>query len=145
LTSRFLSQAFYARPRRRGSPESVLLHWICTLLPSPTVIPKTIDNNVPLLDRTFGFETTVDAARDAIEVANVEAEGFPNGLGVVKVMGRNSGFIAMHAALGSCVADLVLVPEVDFFLDGTGGIVDHLFERISVNGKAVVVVAEGVT
>lgn len=107
------------------------------------VIPKTIDNDVPLLDRTFGFETAVDAARDAIEVANVEAEGFPNGLGIVKVMGRNSGFIAMHAALGSCVADLVLVPEVDFFLDGPGGIVDHLFERISTNGKAVVVVAEG--
>lgn len=107
------------------------------------VIPKTIDNDVPLLDRTFGFETAVDAARDAINVANVEAEGFPNGLGVVKVMGRNSGFIAMHSALGSCVADLCLVPEVDFYLDGQGGIIDHLYERILANDKAVVVVAEG--
>ena len=107
------------------------------------VVPKTIDNDVPLLDRTFGFETAVDAAREAINVANVEAEGFPNGLGVVKVMGRNSGFIAMHSALGSCLADLCLVPEVDFYLDGPGGIVDHLFERILANGKAVVVVAEG--
>jgi 6-phosphofructokinase 1 len=110
---------------------------------SVAVIPKTIDNDVPLLDRTFGFETAVDAAREAINVANVEAEGFPNGLGVVKVMGRNSGFIAMHAALGSCVADLCLVPEVDFYFDGPGGIVNHLYERILANDKAVVVIAEG--
>ena len=72
-----------------------------------------------------------------------EAEGFPNGLGIVKVMGRRSGFIAMHSALGSCVVDLCLVPEVDFVLDGPGGIVDHLYERIIANDKAVVVVAEG--
>ncbi|KAL9185374.1 hypothetical protein ACHAXT_003151 [Thalassiosira profunda] len=110
---------------------------------SVAVVPKTIDNDVPLLDRTFGFESAVEAARDAINVANTEAEGFPHGLGVVKVMGRNSGFIAMHSALGSCVADLCLVPEVDFFLDGPGGIVDHLYERIVQNDKAVVVVAEG--
>ncbi|KAL7527385.1 hypothetical protein ACHAXR_001930, partial [Thalassiosira sp. AJA248-18] len=107
------------------------------------VVPKTIDNDVPLLDRTFGFESAVEAARKAINVANVEAEGFPNGLGVVKVMGRNSGFIAMHSALGSCVTDLCLVPEVDFYLDGPGGIVDHLYERIVANDKAVVVIAEG--
>lgn len=126
------------------------------------VVPKTIDNDVPLLDRTFGFETAVEAAREAINVANTEAEGFPHGLGVVKVMGRNryvwqmtfvirncnhahicvslSGFIAMHSALGSCVADLCLVPEVDFHLDD---IVDHLYDRIVANDKAVVVVAEG--
>lgn len=110
---------------------------------SVAVIPKTIDNDVPLLDRTFGFESAVDAARSAINVANVEAEGFPYGLGVVKVMGRNSGFIAMHSALGSCVADLCLVPEVDFYLDGRGGVIDHLYERILDNDKAVVVVAEG--
>lgn len=79
----------------------------------------------------------------AINVANTEAEGFPHGLGVVKVMGRNSGFIAMHAALSSCVADLCLVPEVEFTLDGPGGIVDHLYERLVEHDKAVVVVAEG--
>lgn len=106
-------------------------------------IPKTIDNDVPLIDRTFGFESAVNAAREAIDVANTEAEGFPNGLAVVKVMGRNSGFIAMHAALGSCVADLCLVPEVDFYFDDSGGIVDHLYERLMKNDKAVVVVAEG--
>ena len=107
------------------------------------VIPKTIDNDVPLVDRTFGFETAVDAARDAINVAHVEATGFPFGLGVVKVMGRNSGFIAMHSTLGSRVVDLCLVPEVDFYLDGPGGIVDHLYERLLENDRAVVVVAEG--
>mmetsp|Transcript_7668 Transcript_7668/g.16695 ORF Transcript_7668/g.16695 Transcript_7668/m.16695 type:complete len:563 (+) Transcript_7668:67-1755(+) len=107
------------------------------------VVPKTIDNDVPLIDRTFGFETAVEAAREAINVINVEVEGFPNALGVVKVMGRNSGFIAMHSTLGCGIADLCLVPEVDFYLDGPGGIVDHLFERIIKNGKAVVVLAEG--
>lgn len=110
---------------------------------SVAVVPKTIDNDVPQIDRTFGFESAVEAARAAINVANVEAEGFPHGLGVVKVMGRNSGFIAMHSALGSCVADLCLVPEVDFYLDGPGGVVDHLYKRILENDKAVVVVAEG--
>ena len=107
------------------------------------VVPKTIDNDVPIIDRTFGFETAVDAARDAIDVAAVEAEGFPLGLGVVKVMGRNSGFIAMHSTLGSRVVDLCLVPEVDFYLDGPGGIVDHLAERLMENDKAIVVIAEG--
>eukprot|EP00571_Detonula_confervacea_P003113 CAMPEP_0172319208 /NCGR_PEP_ID=MMETSP1058-20130122/37087_1 /TAXON_ID=83371 /ORGANISM="Detonula confervacea, Strain CCMP 353" /LENGTH=543 /DNA_ID=CAMNT_0013034207 /DNA_START=142 /DNA_END=1773 /DNA_ORIENTATION=- len=110
---------------------------------SVAVVPKTIDNDIPQIDRTFGFESAVEAARAAINVANVEAEGFPLGLGVVKVMGRNSGFIAMHSALGSCVADLCLVPEVDFYLDGPGGVVDHLYERILDHDKAVVVVTEG--
>ena len=117
--------------KRRGLPIAV------------AVVPKTIDNDVPLVDRTFGFETAVDAARDAINVANVEASGFPYGVGIVKVMGRNSGFIAMHSTLGSRVVDLCLVPEVDFFLDGPGGIVDHLAERLLENDKVIVVVAEG--
>jgi 6-phosphofructokinase 1 len=107
------------------------------------VIPKTIDNDIPFIDRTFGFETAVDAAREAIDVAATEADGFPLGLGVVKVMGRKSGFIAMHSTLGSRVVDLCLVPEVDFYLDGDGGIVDHLAERLLENDKAIVVVAEG--
>lgn len=107
------------------------------------MIPKTIDNDVPLLDRTFGFETAVEAAREAIDVANVEAEGFPYGLGVVKVMGRGSGFIAMHSALGCGLADLCLVPEVEFEIDGPGGIAEHLFNRLMENGNALIVVAEG--
>lgn len=110
---------------------------------SVAIVPKTIDNDIPLIDKTFGFETAVEAARSAIDVANVESDGFPLGLGVVKVMGRNSGFIAMHSCLGSRVADLCLIPEVDFYLDGPGGIVDHLAERLIENDKAVIVVAEG--
>lgn len=117
--------------KKRGLPITVAM------------IPKTIDNDVPLLDRTFGFETAVEAAREAIDVANVEAEGFPFGLGVVKVMGRNSGFIAMHSALGCGLADLCLVPEVDFYFDGKGGIADHLFDRLIENGNALIIVAEG--
>ena len=96
-----------------------------------------------MIDRTFGFETAVEAAQEAINVANTEAEGFPLGLGIVKVMGRNSGFIALHSTLGSRVVDLCLVPEVDFYFDGPGGIVDHLADRLLNNGKAVVVIAEG--
>eukprot|EP00980_Cylindrotheca_fusiformis_P015172 scaffold4198_cov127-Cylindrotheca_fusiformis.AAC.2 len=107
------------------------------------VIPKTIDNDIPIIDRTFGFETAVNAAREAIDVAATEASGFPLGLGIVKVMGRHSGFIAMHSTLGSRVVDLCLVPEVDFYLDGEGGIVDHLAERLLENDKAIIVVAEG--
>lgn len=76
-------------------------------------------------------------------MANTEARGFPLGLGIVKVMGRSSGFIAMHSTLGSRIVDLCLVPEVDFYFDGEGGIVDHLADRLLENGKAVVVVAEG--
>ena len=107
------------------------------------VIPKTIDNDIPLIDRTFGFESAVNAARNAIDVAVTEAEGFPLGLGVVKVMGRHSGFIAMHATLGSRVVDLCLVPEVEFYFDGEGGIVDHLANKLLENGNAIIVVAEG--
>jgi len=99
------------------------------------VIPKTIDNDIPLIDRTFGFESAVNEARKAIDVAVTEAEGFPLGLGVVKVMGRLSGFIAMHSTLGSRV--------VDFYFDGEGGIVDHLADRLLENGHVMVVVAEG--
>lgn len=74
--------------------------------------PKTIDNDIPIVDRTFGFQTAVEEARRAIDAANVEAEGFPMGLAVVKLMGRNSGFISMYASLGARVVDLCLVPEV---------------------------------
>eukprot|EP00980_Cylindrotheca_fusiformis_P030726 scaffold25312_cov127-Cylindrotheca_fusiformis.AAC.1 len=107
------------------------------------VIPKTIDNDIPIIDRTFGFETAVHAAREAIDVAVTEASGFPLGLGIVKVMGRHSGFIAMHSTLGSRVVDLCLIPEVDFHFDGEGGIVDHLADRLLENDRAIVVVAEG--
>lgn len=104
-------------------------------------IPKTIDNDLNLIDRTFGFETAVLSATDVITSAHNEANGAFNGLGLVKLMGRDSGFIAAYAALATTVVNICLVPEVPFTLDG---LFKALESRYS-NGKthAVVTVAEG--
>jgi len=107
-------------------------------------IPKTIDNDVDYLDRSFGFITSVEAAQAAIRAAKVEAScNLPNGIGIVKLMGRSSGFIAAHATLGSGDVDLCLVPEVPIVLEGTTGCLPHLWNRVKKKGYAVVVVAEG--
>lgn len=107
-------------------------------------IPKTIDNDVDHLDRSFGFITSVEAAQAAIRAAKVEAScNLPNGIGIVKLMGRSSGFIAAHATLGSGDVDLCLVPEVPIILDGPSGCLPHLWKRVKDKGYAVVVVAEG--
>ncbi|KAL7542294.1 hypothetical protein ACHAXR_013395 [Thalassiosira sp. AJA248-18] len=107
-------------------------------------IPKTIDNDVDYLDRSFGFITSVEAAQAAIRAAKVEAScNLPNGIGIVKLMGRSSGFIAAHATLGSGDVDLCLIPEVPIVLDGPTGCLPHLWERVKQKGYAVVVVAEG--
>lgn len=107
-------------------------------------IPKTIDNDVDYLDRSFGFITSVEAAQAAIRAAKVEAScNLPNGIGIVKLMGRSSGFIAAHATLGSGDVDLCLVPEVPIVLEGTMGCLPHLWNRVKKKGYAVVVVAEG--
>jgi len=104
-------------------------------------IPKTIDNDLNLVDRTFGFETAVLSATDVITSAHNEANGAFNGLGLVKLMGRDSGFIAAYAALATTVVNICLVPEVPFTLDG---LFKALESRYS-SGKthAVVTVAEG--
>ncbi|MBR4681560.1 MAG: ATP-dependent 6-phosphofructokinase [Fibrobacter sp.] len=104
-------------------------------------IPKTIDNDLNLIDRTFGFETAVLSATDVITSAHNEANGAFNGLGLVKLMGRDSGFIAAYAALATTVVNICLVPEVPFTLDG---LFKALESRYS-SGKthAVIVVAEG--
>ena len=104
-------------------------------------IPKTIDNDLNLIDRTFGFETAVLSATDVITSAHNEANGAFNGLGLVKLMGRDSGFIAAYAALATTVVNICLVPEVPFTLDG---LFKALESRYS-SGKthAVVAVAEG--
>ncbi|EED95817.1 6-phosphofructokinase, partial [Thalassiosira pseudonana CCMP1335] len=107
-------------------------------------IPKTIDNDVDYLDRSFGFITSVEAAQTAIRAAKVEAScNLPNGVGIVKLMGRSSGFIAAHATLGSGDVDLCLIPEVPIVLDGPNGCLPHLWRRVKKNGYAVIVVAEG--
>jgi 6-phosphofructokinase 1 len=106
-------------------------------------IPKTIDNDIHFIDRSFGFETAFSAAVDVIRSAHVEATGAPNGVGVVKLMGRHSGFIACHAAIASTDVDAVLIPEVPVRLEGECGLLQFLERRLRRNRHAVVVVAEG--
>lgn len=103
-------------------------------------IPKTIDNDVSFVQKTFGFETAVTEARRAIYAANAEAESAPNGIGLVKLMGRDSGFIAAYSVLAGGHANFCLVPEVPFSLER---LLDELRARIDRRGHAVIVVAEG--
>ena len=110
---------------------------------SVIAIPKTIDNDIFFVSKTFGFDTAVEEARKVIQCAHVESKGAPNGIGLVKVMGRDSGFIAANAALASRDANFVLVPEEDFDLDGDNGFIALLEERLKARGHAVIVVAEG--
>lgn len=106
-------------------------------------IPKTIDNDISMVHKTFGFSTAVAKAVDAITSAYVEAKGAPNGIGIVKLMGRHSGFIAANAALASKQVNFVLIPEQDFDLEGQGGFLQVLEERLLRRRSAVIVVAEG--
>ncbi len=106
-------------------------------------IPKTIDNDVPYVELSFGYVTSLEVASDVLRGAHVEAKGAPNGVSLVKVMGRGAGFIAAGAALASQEANFVLVPEVEFPLEGEGGFLDVLERRVLTRGHALVVVAEG--
>ncbi|MGA3124507.1 MAG: ATP-dependent 6-phosphofructokinase, partial [Polyangiaceae bacterium] len=106
-------------------------------------IPKTIDNDIHFIDRSFGFETAFSSAVEVIRSAHVEAQGARNGIGVVKLMGRHSGFIACHAAIASTDVDAVLIPEVAVRLEGDLGLFDFLERRLRRNAHAVIVVAEG--
>lgn len=106
-------------------------------------IPKTIDNDVNWVERSFGFVTAVEAAARTIRAAHAEARGVLNGIGLVKLMGRHAGFIAASATLARPDVNLCLVPEVPFTLDGDGGVLDLLQERLTRRHHAVVVVAEG--
>ncbi len=106
-------------------------------------IPKTIDNDVYLVARSFGFDTAVEIATQAIRGAHNEAEGYPYGVGLIKLMGRHSGFLAATTALAQQDANFVLIPEVDFDLDGENGLLDQLEQRLHRRKHAVIVVAEG--
>ena len=106
-------------------------------------IPKTIDNDIPYIDQSFGFQTAFGEAAKSIRSAHVEAKAAPNGVGLVKLMGRHSGFIACYAALAESDANYVLIPEVPFSLDGPDGLLAHLVERVKRKGHAVIVAAEG--
>ncbi len=107
-------------------------------------IPKTIDNDLHFVGRSFGFETAVAEATPIIQAAHTEAKGTFNGVGLVKLMGRDSGFIAAYAALANPVVNVCLIPELDFEMDGPHGLLTALDRRFD-SGKdhAVIVVAEG--
>lgn len=103
-------------------------------------VPKTIDNDISFIDMSFGFDTAVEAARQATRAAYVEASCHRSGIGLVKLMGRDSGFIASFAALADTQVGLCLVPENAF---GVDGIVRAARQRIERDGYVVIVVAEG--
>jgi 6-phosphofructokinase 1 len=106
-------------------------------------VPKTIDNDISFVDKTFGFDTAVEMARLAIDGAHTEALSARNGIGLVKVMGRDVGFIAAAATLASRDVNFCLVPEVQFDLDGPNGLLLALERRLRSRRHAVIVVAEG--
>ncbi|KAL4295173.1 hypothetical protein GQ457_12G022650 [Hibiscus cannabinus] len=125
------ASVIFEEVRRRGLKVSVV------------GIPKTIDNDVPVIDKSFGFDTAVEEAQRAINAAHVEAESFENGIGLVKLMGRYSGFIAMYATLASRDVDCCLIPESPFYLEGPGGLFEYIEGRLKENGHMVLVIAEG--
>jgi len=116
---------------RRGAPIAVV------------GVPKTIDNDLPFVWRSFGYGTALERARDAINCAHTEARDAPNGIGLVKLMGREAGFIAAGATLASQEANFTLIPEVSVPLEGEKGFLEALRRRILARRHAVIVVAEG--
>ncbi|HEX2922091.1 MAG TPA: ATP-dependent 6-phosphofructokinase [Bacteroidales bacterium] len=106
-------------------------------------IPKTIDNDIDLISKSFGFETAFSIANDIISNAHNEASGAYNGIALVKLMGRDSGFIAASAALSIQEVNFVLIPEVAFDLHGPKGFLKVLRRRLEDRHHAVIVVAEG--
>ena len=107
-------------------------------------IPKTIDNDLVFVGRSFGFETAVAEAAEVTRNAHVEAKGTPHGIGLVKLMGRDSGFIAAAASVANPIVNFCLVPEVKFEMDGPRGLLAALERRFAAGkSHAVIVVAEG--
>lgn len=106
-------------------------------------VPKTIDNDLPFTDQSFGFQSAFARATEFISAVSVEAAASPNGVGIVKLMGRHSGFIASYAALAASAADIVLVPEVPFALEGDDGLLAHIEQHVRTKGYVVIVLAEG--
>ena len=127
----------------RGAHEIAKIAMKREIMLSVIGVPKTIDNDINFTQRSFGFETAFSVAVEAISSAHTEAKGAPNGIGLVKLMGRHSGFIAANATLAMNDVNFVLVPEVPFDLDGDNGFLRHLEERIKRRKHAVICVAEG--
>jgi 6-phosphofructokinase 1 len=106
-------------------------------------IPKTVDNDISYVEKTFGLETAFSIAAEAIRAAHAEAKGAPRGIGLVKVMGRMSGFIAANSALALNEVNFVLIPEIPFDLEGEQGLFRTLERRLERKDHAVIIVAEG--
>nr|WP_299339714.1 ATP-dependent 6-phosphofructokinase [Allomuricauda sp.] len=106
-------------------------------------VPKTIDNDIDLIDKSFGFETSFDVASSILRDAHNEASGAYNGISIIKLMGRDSGFIAASAALAMPTVNFVLIPEMNFKLEGPHGFFQALEKRLERKKHAVIVVAEG--
>ena len=106
-------------------------------------VPKTIDNDVAFVSRTFGYLTAVEEATKVIDCAHTEAHSVHNGISIVKIMGRHAGFIAAGATVASQDVNFTLVPEVPFVLDGEDGFLAALEKRVVDRAHAVVLVAEG--
>jgi len=106
-------------------------------------IPKTIDNDILVIDKSFGVDTAVEEATKAIDSAHVEATAAENGIGLVKLMGRSAGFIAMYAALANRDVDICLIPEFPFEMDGPDGLLSYVKRRVKSKGYCVIVAAEG--
>jgi 6-phosphofructokinase 1 len=107
-------------------------------------LPKTIDNDIGLVEKTFGFDTAVSVAAEVLRGAHVEAEAEQNGVVIVKMMGRQSGFLATHAAIASGDVNFILIPEIQFDLEGENGLFAALRRRLQKRRHALIVVAEGV-
>jgi 6-phosphofructokinase 1 len=106
-------------------------------------LPKTIDNDIPFVRRAFGFETAVSVATQSVHSAHVEATGAPHGIGLVKLMGRNAGYIAATTCLAAGQANICLIPEVPFSLNGPTGLLQLIEDRVTLRRHCVIVVAEG--
>lgn len=121
----------FQEARRRGYPLAVV------------GIPKTIDNDVPFVSRTFGYLTAVEQACKVLECAHMEAHSVQNGVSLVKLMGREAGFIAAGATVANQDVNFTLIPEVPFKLDGPCGFLSALKARLLRRSHALIVVAEG--
>jgi len=123
--------ALFQEARRRGHPLAVV------------GIPKTVDNDVAYVSRTFGYYTAVEEAAKILKCAHTESHSVLNGIALVKLMGRHAGFIAGGATVASQDVNFCLIPEVPFALDGERGFLAALQRRVVARGHAVIVVAEG--
>jgi 6-phosphofructokinase 1 len=125
------AREFYEEAKRRGHALSVV------------GIPKTIDNDIPFVARSFGFLTAVQEAAKVLQRAHTEARSVQNGIALVKLMGRHSGYLTAAATVASQDVNFTLIPEVPFQLEGKGGFLPVLERRIVNRGHAVIAVAEG--